>query len=120
MPGAEGEAGSVPGNVESGADAFFGIELDLRWRLARATEVSCPRQGGKTAFLASPFLFIFFEFVIGPLFRSERKIRKGLAAQGGIDEKNDQQGESDRASVNDASNPLPAGLPGIVKDLLSH
>jgi hypothetical protein len=78
------------------------------------------RNSGQTAFLASFCFFTFCQPMLGPFFCAQREIGQGLAAQRAIDEEDHQQRKSKGGRVQQAANPLPADLQGIVKDLFGH
>ena len=72
--------------------------------------VADARNCGQTALLAGLFFFAFLERVIGTLFGAEREIGEGFAAQGAVEEENDEQREGDGGRVKNAANALPARL----------
>src|SRR5208282_3571783 len=114
------EAGRIPGNVECRPHPLLGVQRELRRSFARLVTVSGAGQSGEAALLACLLLFLFLQSVIGLLFQHPGKIGKRLAAQGTVDEKDDQQRESEGGRVDHAANPAPARLQGIVKNLFGH
>lgn len=91
-----GETGGIPGDVESRAYALFRIQLDLRRRSLRLAMAAMRQQAAPFAGL---LFFFFFQCVVGLFLRLPYQLRKRLAAQSGIDEKNDDQGEADAEHI---------------------
>ena len=114
------KTGSVPRNVECSPDTLFRIQFDLGRRLARMPQVARARNRRHPPLFTGPLFFIFLEFVIRTLFRSQRKIGQRLAAQSRIDKEDYEQGQRQRRRVEHPAYPLPARLLRIVENLFCH
>src|SRR5437764_12276441 len=112
-----GETGRVPGHIEGGANSFRLVQRDLRGRQLRLA--MRPRSGLLHAF---PRLrpFTFFQRFQSPLLRREEQFGKGFVAKRRVNEKNNKGGKYDSCNVKRASQSLPAGAAGIIKNWLSH
>ena len=77
-------------------------------------------ESGETALLLRLFCFVLFQRVVRTLFCEPGEIGQTLVTQGAVDKEDHQQGKSQRGRVEDAANPAPAGLHGIVKNLFRH
>ena len=111
------KAGRIPGHVESGADAFFLIQLDLRRRDLRLAV----RAGGLLLLaVAGFFFFTFLERLKGALLRGKQEFRQGFIAQRRKDKKNDQSRDDDRNHVEQAAQVFPPGASRIIKDWFRH
>jgi hypothetical protein len=107
-----GEAGRVPSHVKRGANAFFGVEHDLRRRrLGLAVR--------DAAHLGLPLLALFQRVVLGLLLR-QQELGKLHGADGGVEKKDDDQGDADAGDVQQAAQQLPALALGIVEDGFCH
>ena len=114
------ETGRVPGNVERGSYPLLGVQRELGGSLSGGAAVSGAGQSSQAAFLTCFRLFVFFKSVVRTLFCKPGKIGQRVAAQGAIDEKDHQQRKGQGGRVENAANPPPARLVGIVENLFRH
>ena len=109
------QAGRIPRRVESGANAFLGVERDQRGGSLGFTVTAVRDQ-----FLLFPCPFVLLQGVIRFYFLTPDQLWQVDTMQGIENEGNDQHHDTDAQDVEQSPQTAPAGLLGIVKDRVRH